>query len=160
MATSGATVTVASKDPLRLTLNLNIKTEHYEPVLGGGTRKVELWRPTSRTVVLNGTGVMHGEARNHPMAHGYALTPGVPLDFWNEWCEQNKGCALLEKNIIFARPKTFDVSDKAREYKSVRTGLEPIDPKAKTRMGNGFEIVTSEDQPKIEEQEPLEDITS
>lgn len=142
---SGETVIVASKLPNRHTLVLCEKYIAKEPVLGGGVRDVEMWRPNpNRTVILNGTGVVPNTERTWQMTHGYALTPGVPADFWAEWLKQNRGCDLLTEGIIFAHTKTADVQAAARDARKIKTGLEPINPNETISMGDGMAVKADE----------------
>jgi len=63
---------------------------------------------------------------------GYAITRGIPADFWEKWAEQNKladffvppdGC---EHGAIFAYPDLDDVISAAREQEKYLTGMEPL----------------------------------
>jgi len=153
-----ATVTIGSKDPNKMVLSIQASATHTEPVLGGGLREVTRWFNTGKQIVLNGTGVQWGQARTHPMAHGYALTPNVPADLWAEWVKQNQGSPLLTSGVLICHAKLADVVANAKNNRELRTGLEAVDPHSKMRMGMGMEIVKSDDQPKIAETEPLADI--
>lgn len=136
---AGATVTVASKLPTKHTLRLCIVDDAYEPVVGGGQRKFKQARfvgGPDGEVVLNGTAVRPDQTRDHPLSNGYALTRNVPADFWDKWCEQNKGSGLLTEGVIFAVPKLSDMVQETKRNKDVRSGLEPINPKEKHRFGS------------------------
>lgn len=56
---------------------------------------------------------------------GYALTRGIPADFWRQWLEQNKLADYVTNKMIFA----YDAKSAkaaAREHHEVKSGLEPI----------------------------------
>lgn len=67
---------------------------------------------------------------------GYALTPDVDKNFWDEWLRLYNTMDIVEKGIIFAMPKPQEARAKAREFVDVKTGLEPLDPE---KPGNGLE---------------------
>jgi len=63
---------------------------------------------------------------------GYALTPGIPADFWNTWIEQNKLADYFrppdgaEHGMVFAYATTESARDAAKEQKGLKSGLEPL----------------------------------
>jgi hypothetical protein len=68
-----------------------------------------------------------------PNVGGYALTYGIPADFWEQWAEQNKLSSFLkpeddnsEYGAIFAFPDSADTQACAKEHEGYLTGLEPI----------------------------------
>jgi hypothetical protein len=105
------TVTVLCKLPMGLHLRLHAWEETNELVMGGGTRKGKVARPTGHEVILNGTSARHGQARLDAagnfvlMVDGYAATPNVDKDFWDKWLDQNK-----------------------EHDAALRSGLEPLTP--------------------------------
>ena len=159
-SSSGATVTVASKLPNKFTIRRHVAETTMQPVLGGGMREVTVYRPCTgpgEEFVLNGTAVEFGLQRNWQMAHGFALTMGVPKDLWDAFVEQNKGAAVLENGLIFAHAKTVDTSAHAKENRAQRSGLEPLDPTKPFKVGKKgntiVEISASTDSPKPLESE-------
>jgi hypothetical protein len=132
---STATVTIACKHPSGFMLQLHQFFDHAVPVPGGGTRTEKLARPVGDPVRIHGPATPHGEAPRAIIVGGYALTSGVPKEFWDAWCAQNKGAMVLHNNILFAYDKEADTRAAAKEHAKVRTGMEPIDPKAPPRIG-------------------------
>jgi len=59
---------------------------------------------------------------------GYALTPGVPAQFWERWMEQNKNAPFVTSNLIFAHRKAGDAVAESKEKRAVRSGLEGLTP--------------------------------
>jgi hypothetical protein len=154
------TVTVGSKLPNGLVLRLYDETTVHEPVMGGGTRAVKAYRANGREFTINGTGVMWGQQRPFQMAWGAALTPGVPRDLWERWCDQNKGCAVLENGLVFAATKSADVVAKAKDSKGQKTGLEPLDPTQPMKVGRGataMQVVAADSSTKPD-MDVLEDV--
>jgi hypothetical protein len=132
---STATVTVACKHPAGFLLQLHQFADHAIPLPGGGTSKEKMARPVGDPVRIHGPATPHGEAPRAVIVGGYALTSGVPKDFWEKWLEQNKDAALVKNHLIFAYDKEADTRADAKEHAGVRTGMEPIDPKNPTRIG-------------------------
>lgn len=127
-----STVTVASKMPNGLVLRLFNMEDTMEPVQGGGSRKVKVAREVDGQprYTIDGVAAEAGKApRAAGVASGFALTPGIPLDFWTAWLEQNKTSDMVVNGLIFASEATRDVRAEAREKKDQRSGLEAIDPR-------------------------------
>ena len=59
---------------------------------------------------------------------GYALTYGVRKDLWDQWYEQNKTSKLVKQRVVFASPSLQAATAEARENRSVKSGMEPVDP--------------------------------
>ncbi len=139
---ASATVTVACKLPAGLILRLWTLREYDEPVLGGGTRTGKIAEPSSlngvNEVRLTGYCVPKGQDRNFEIAGGsigYALTPGVPRDFFEEWLKQNADLPAVRKGLIFASDRRDALDHHAKDHAKTRNGLEPIDPKNPPRVG-------------------------
>lgn len=56
---------------------------------------------------------------------GYALTQGIPADFWEKWQEQHKLADYVVNKMIFALDPA-STKAKARELAETKSGLEPI----------------------------------
>ncbi len=128
-ATSGSMVTVACKLPHGLVLRLQREEEVNEPVMGGGTRRVKIHVPDAEkpTITLKGTAVEFGKAPPALMVGGFALTGGVPEDFWELWLSQNKTLDAVRSGLIFAHSARDGVEGMAMDREKQRTGLEPLD---------------------------------
>lgn len=61
----------------------------------------------------------------HAVEGGYALTRGIPADFWRQWLEQNKLADYVVNKMIFAMDAESSQS-KAREHGELKSGLEPL----------------------------------
>ena len=126
---AGPTVTVACKLPHGLILRVFDTRERPVPVLGGGTRMEVEAIPQSKTYKLNGVATFAKEAPKAPMSSGFALTHGIPKDFWDRWLEQNKELDAVENGLIFAHEKESMTAGEAKEKVTLKSGLEPLDPK-------------------------------
>jgi hypothetical protein len=129
---TGATVTVACKYPPGVILRIHKAVEKTEPVMGGGFRKYTQYDPIhdlepveikGPTGFAFGIGARPGAPVVTP--DGFALTPGVPKDFWDKWLEQNPDNELVKRGLLGARDR--DIEGWASERKAVSTGLEPTD---------------------------------
>lgn len=133
-ATGTATVTVALKHPNGIVLEAFDPHETHEPVMGGGTRKVTIYKANGQRFVLNGNRTKFGEAPKCPIIGDYALTQGVPVDLWNRWLEQHKDSPLVMNNLIFAYEKADMSEDAAVEGARLRSGMEPINASDDVRI--------------------------
>jgi hypothetical protein len=131
-------VTVACKIPNGLELRVMAPKEEHEQVMGGGSRLVTKYYQTGESVAIKGCDARFGVPI---ITHGgYALTTGVDKDFWDAWLEQNKETALVKNNLIFAMAREDSAVSKSREMAEIKSGMEPIDPTANHKIGNGMTI--------------------
>ncbi len=139
------TVTVACKAPNGIFMRLFEMKPHVEPVLGGGTREVHQAVQVGPMVKINGYAAEAGKmpASGAEVIKGYALTPGVPADFFEEWLKQNQDHDLVLNGLIFAHAQPNSVKAQIRENESRWDGLQPMAQKADQRM-------SKRDQDKIE----------
>jgi hypothetical protein len=128
--TSSKTVIVGCKLPNGLILRIFQWLTQREPILGGGFREFTISKPNDEAgeYKLNGTAFPYGTVPNYLIVHGYALTSGIPEDFWKTWVEQNKQSDLVKRELIIAHRTTDSIKDHARDNRKLKTGLEPIDP--------------------------------
>ena len=56
---------------------------------------------------------------------GFALTHGIPAEFWETWLEQNKLADYVKNNMIFALDRA-GARDKSRELGELKSGMEPL----------------------------------
>jgi hypothetical protein len=127
------TVTVACKLANGLILRVFDETVESRPVLGGGVKEEKVFLPTGTQYVVRGPIVNLGAYRQagelpDGIVGGYALTPGIPRDFWERWLDQNKHSDLVRNQIVFASSSYDRASGQARDMKDVKSGLEPLDP--------------------------------
>lgn len=133
------TVTVGCKLPNGLELRVMEAFELSESVPGGIYKTVERHRQTGETVFIKGTAVQYGMPVMTQF--GYALTTGVDSDFWEAWLKQNGLSPLVKNNQVYALPREDSAKAKAKELEATRTGLEPIDPNEKKKVGPGSGLV-------------------
>lgn len=134
-ATTGDTVTVACKMPHGLLLRIFDWEDFDEPMRDGTMRQGRRARDTGEHFTVRGTWTASaGQAympQNTAVAEllpgGYALTSGVPKDFWDRWYEQNKHSSLVRERVIFAYASHTTVTEEAAKLRAVQSGLEPLD---------------------------------
>jgi hypothetical protein len=68
---------------------------------------------------------------------GYALTYGVPKDFWDEWLKRNENSPLVRGKHIFAASSENRAVGQAREYKEFKSGFQPLDQGGDYRVPRG-----------------------
>ena len=68
---------------------------------------------------------------------GYALTPGVPRNFWEEWLRRNEDSPLVRGKHIFAEGSEQRAVGHARELKELRSGFQGLDQGGDYRVPNG-----------------------
>lgn len=129
---SGATVTVACKIAIaRLELQLQRKVQVWEQTQAG-PRQISQYVKEGIVWVVRGTAYPAGQTPrgfiDRPqMVDGYALTPGIPADFWEAWVEQNKLTDLVKSNLIYASPDRDDIAAFASDYTDMKCALAPLD---------------------------------
>ncbi len=132
-ATGTDTVTVACKVPNGLIFPLCDMREDYEPVMGGGQKKIMKAWPTGVRVVLRGPAfdlqaMRRGQTMENPLAGGFALTPGIPREQWEKIKRDYADHPALVNGLVFATKSDTDAIAEARTRHDVETGLEGIDP--------------------------------
>src|SRR5260370_37042634 len=61
------------------------------------------------------------------LEYGFALTPGIPRDFWDAWLKQHHDADYIKNGFVFAHVKPESTKAESREKEKVVTGFEPID---------------------------------
>lgn len=133
---SKRTVTVACKIPHGMVLQLQRPSERMEDTRDGPKPRT-YWVKCGEIYRVRGpaypVGTIPKGFRRAPINEGgYALTPGIPADFWNQWVEQNAKADFVvapdgaEHGMIFAYPDMEDAASAAREQEKLLSGLEPI----------------------------------
>ena len=121
-------VTVASKLPHALVLELEDEIKDKEPILGGGHREVKRYRKNGQAVTINGTVRPFGAPYSPTVQEGVGLTFGVDADFFQKWLTQKKDYPPVVAGMIFAAASTEDAVSHAREIEGLKSGFEPLDP--------------------------------
>jgi hypothetical protein len=139
MVTKRNVVTVACKVPNGLLLRAfkMVPAREQTPT---GYRDIEKAEQVGNPVKINGPAVPFGQAPDYPIVGGYALTPNVGKEFFEEWLHQNEDHAAVRAKLIFAHGNLTVVSDRAKEQKDVLSGLEPLNPDRTTRNGKSVPI--------------------
>jgi hypothetical protein len=125
-------VTVACKIPSGVVLQLCKKTTYFEETMTGA-RERQRWDKGGRTVTVRGPAYPNGVVpANFPekpqIVGGYALTPGIDADFFDDWLEQNKLNPIVENHMIFAFDRHDDAVAASKEHRALLSGLEPLVP--------------------------------
>lgn len=129
------TVTVACKVPTGLVLQLQTATDRIETGRNGlETMHYNVFG--GRRYFVHGPAYPSTKPTGYPappmIEGGYALTRGIPADFWEQWAEQNKMAPYFvppdgaEHGMIFAYATTDEVASAAREQEKLLSGLEPL----------------------------------
>jgi hypothetical protein len=137
---SGDTVCVACALQNGLILRLFDMQDRNEPTAHGGSTPIKVAIPRHETWRLNGPAVdiakiAAGRYPEFQMVGSYALTPGIPRDFWEEWLSQNRDSDIVRKKIVFAGSSENNARAEAKDAGRIRSGLEPIDPDDPKRIG-------------------------
>lgn len=131
ITTGTETVTVACKLPNGLILRVFDMVETQEAVQGG-YRTVKIARPKGNSITIKGYLEKYNPALPPAaVSSSFALTSGVPKDFWELWLSQNADLEAVVKGHIFAADHHNTVKSMTREREDLRSGLEPIDPTVK-----------------------------
>src|SRR5208282_3283348 len=124
LPSSTRTVVVACQIPTGMALQLQVKQPR---VVDGkdGAQMVDFWVKRGKVWYVHGPAYPVAPPKGYPRAPiivgGYALTSGIPADFWEQWLEQNKNSDYVqpregaEHGSIFAYPDMESTSDAAAE---------------------------------------------
>jgi hypothetical protein len=129
------TVTVACKIPSGLVLQLQHKMKRPMPTGRGfendfqmidvnvfGGPRYNIFGPAIPAM----GGVPDGYIMPKMIEGGYALTEGIPADFWGTWLEQNEKADYVIGKMIFAYQGNDNAKAAAREGEKRTSGLEPL----------------------------------
>lgn len=122
---------VACKLPNGIVLQNCVMEDVNEPVMGGGFKIIKQARRLPETHVLAGARVPAGRiaAGDAPLLiGGYAITTGIPKDFWERWVAANGDSDIVQGGFVFAFEREADLRARAKDGADLETGLEPIRP--------------------------------
>jgi hypothetical protein len=142
-ATGTATVTVACKIPQGFILKLFEKKEITEVTLGG-SRTVKQFFPTGDEFRLNGSAHAQNEGPRCHTVGGFAITDGVPKDFWNQWLDQNRTLPAVQNGMIIAFDSAGKTVGAAKEGRTIKTGLERLNPHDLPVLDPRFKLQTAD----------------
>ena len=132
-ASSGETVCIACKLPNGLILRNFHMEKRLRPMIGDVVAEVVEAIPDPETITLNGFSIDYEMLKKQrslekTLAGGFALTYGVPKDFWLRWLSANSDSAIVRNGLVFAADTEDRARGMARERAGVQSNLEPIDP--------------------------------
>lgn len=123
----GETVTVACKVPNGYILQCWQRVNSTEPS-PSGAREIEIAQKVGEPITLNGPArPLTGGVSPYPIIGGYGITYNVPKDIWDKWLADNAEADVVKNHQIFAYEKRERAEDRAKDQKSVRSGMEPLD---------------------------------
>ena len=122
---SGEKVTVACKLPHGMRLRLFKMVDAMENVAGNTMRTVQRAQQIGPDVVIKGVAVEFGKEKT--LSSGFALTPGIDKEFFDEWLRQNQHHDAVKNHLIFAASTRDAVEGEAGDHKKQKSGLEPLD---------------------------------
>jgi hypothetical protein len=115
--------------------------------------KVNFWVKSGRVYYVHGPAYPVAPPKGYPKQPmnegGYALTPGIPVEFWNTWLEQNELADYVLSDMIYAEPSLEDAIARSRENEKTLSGMEPLstdvdkngmltDPRVPRPLGHGM----------------------
>lgn len=99
-----------------------------EPVLGGGSRPVQVFQAVAGSrQYIRGPQAPFGATVPHEVVGGYAVTQDVDGEMFERWLKWNADTAMVRNNLIFMAPTMDELRGRAKEYESQPSGFEPID---------------------------------
>jgi hypothetical protein len=134
-------VTVACKLPHGIKIRDHRKSTTHEPVMGGGSRKVEVFRPVGPTYRIKGQNVPEALKPFVEVVGGYAITQGMPAEIFERWMRWNEEAPYVKNNLIFGSENADEVRGKAREFAALTTGMEALDTRMKMNAEGRMEFV-------------------
>ena len=145
ISVSARTVTVACKVPMGLQLQLQKDMEKWDDERGGPVKRTYKVKTGKIYYVAGPAYPQGGKPKNFPrepmVEGGYALTPGIPAEFWEEWLHQNRLAPYVqatdgaEHGMIFAYGSKADTVAAAREQEKQMSGLEPLSTDVDEKTG-------------------------
>ncbi len=123
------TVTVGCKLPNGLYIQAFTMESHQEAVMGGGWKEINRAVAKGERIKLNGCARFAGKDAPHEIRNGVGLTFGVDADLFAAWLEQNKDNEIVKNGLVFAQAKTGEINAQAKDHRTLKSGLEPLDPK-------------------------------
>jgi hypothetical protein len=71
---------------------------------------------------------------------GYALTFGVPRDFWERWLKDNEKSPIVLGKHVFAASTTSRAVGQAKEYRELKSGFQGLNQAGDYRVPNGRSV--------------------
>jgi hypothetical protein len=115
------TVTVMCKLPWGFILQLEEERQDTDPQ---SRKEFKAWHRKGEQITI--TGANYGHIGKRGVA-GFGITE-VDAEIWEQWKTQKAGWAPLEQKFVFASQSSDKAEGQAKEQRSMKTGLEPLDP--------------------------------
>lgn len=128
MSKSADTVTIVSKLPFPLIMELQTPFKVNAEVFGGGTREEIRHSKNGQRVTIKGCAYDRGAPVRKEIIGGAALTHGVDREFAEQWFTQNQGNPIVMKGLVWAANTKADAASQAKEMRKELSGFEPVDP--------------------------------
>lgn len=125
--TTRKTVTVACKLPHGVVIRDHLEGVNHENVMGGGTRKVKVYRPVGPKIRIKGPTVPVAFIRQVEVVGGYAITSGVDADVFARWMQWNREAPFVRNLLIYGHEDRDHVLGWAKDHGAVQSGVEPLD---------------------------------
>ena len=123
------TVVVACKIPTGIQLQHQEKVKRHVDTKGG-IEIVDMWVKRGKVYHCHGPAYPALPPDGYPekpiIVGGYAMTPGIPTEFWNDWLKQNASADYVKGDMIMAHDSLESATAWAKEHAKSRSGLEPI----------------------------------
>lgn len=98
--------------------------------------------PTERVTLKGTNSLQQGALIKVSTIGGFAVTEGVPKEFFDRWLKLNENHPAVRNGLIFHHKQIASVIDMGKEReKDVSSGLDPIDPNAKVKDAQGRVVV-------------------
>jgi hypothetical protein len=138
---SNETVTICSKLPMQYILQLHAPVERVIQAHGGTVREtIHLPRnstPSKPTrFIIEGCSFAQNKGPHQQIQNGYAITHGIPKDFWDEWLSQYKEMDIVKNGFIFAHKESNSVTQHTKDMANEASGFERIDSSKKYNSGS------------------------
>lgn len=139
MATAGAKMIVACKIAVPYFDLQLCEMQEVQENTQTGPRTIKQWARVGDIVRIRGTAYPRGTPpegfpAKPQMVNGYALTHGVPKDFWDAWIKQHAKAPYVISGMITAHESLDHVRGHAKERVGQMSGLEPLKPDRDPRV--------------------------
>lgn len=148
MAKSANTVTISSKLPFPLVMELQEGHKVNVEVFGGGAREITRYSKTGQRVIIKGCAYERDKPVPFDVVGGAALTHGVDSDFAERWFKQNQGNPIVIQGLVEAHASSTMAKGAMREKRAELSGFEPVNP---NKFPEEFREVKAETKVDVED---------
>lgn len=130
-------VIVACKVPNGLILQNSILVDDFEPVFGGGVRAIKKGQPVGDPMhIIGPSRAIGADPDAKRVISGVALTYNVPKEPFEQWMKDNAALPVVKLGMIYAHHSEAEISARAKDTRSVKTGLEPLNTESRKADGS------------------------